>query len=57
MTRRKPTAAELVRQLAEVLKQQPDTPANDDALTEEDERELQERAERAAERMRRARNR
>lgn len=47
-------AADLARKLAELLADEP--AANDETITEEDERELRERARAAAERMRRARN-
>lgn len=54
MNRHKPDLAALARQLAAALA---DQPANDGELTEEDEREIQERAERAVARMRRPRSR
>lgn len=57
MTRRQPTAAELLAQLQQVLAQG-DQPANDDEapMTPERREAIRARARKAAERMRRARN-
>ena len=55
MSAHKPTVAELLAQLQQAVTEgQP--AANDDAITEEDERELQKLADESAARMKRARN-